>query len=125
MNGMLEKGQEENDDEQVQFAAYKQFCDETTLEKKRAIEEANEPFEVLEADMEVIEKMLEKGKEENEEQAQFAVHKQFCDDTIVAVVGVQAGENNPLAAVICTTQIKFDEEAEVKAYKQVCDDTLV
>merc|ERR1719408_957284 len=51
MNGMLEKGKKEKHDEQVQFAAYKQFCDDTSVEKKRAIEEANEQIEVLKADI--------------------------------------------------------------------------
>merc|ERR1719327_1583746 len=51
MNGMLEKGKKEKHDEQVQFAAYKQFCDDTTTEKKRAIAEANERIEVLKADI--------------------------------------------------------------------------
>jgi prefoldin subunit 5 len=51
MEGMLEKGKKEKHDEQVQFAAYKQFCDDTTVEKKRAIEEANEKIEVLKADI--------------------------------------------------------------------------
>merc|ERR1719387_1856867 len=51
MEGMLEKGKKEKHDEQVQFAAYKQFCDDTTVEKKRAIEEANERIEVLKADI--------------------------------------------------------------------------
>jgi prefoldin subunit 5 len=52
MNGMLEKGKKEKHEEQVQFAAYKQFCDDTTVEKKRAIEEANEQIDVLKADIE-------------------------------------------------------------------------
>merc|ERR1712008_281699 len=39
-------------DEQVQFAAYKQFCDDTTVEKKRAIAEANEKIDMLKADIE-------------------------------------------------------------------------
>merc|ERR1719262_1523561 len=51
MNGMLEKGKKEKHDEQVQFAAYKQFCDDTTVEKTRAIEEAEEKIEVLKADI--------------------------------------------------------------------------
>merc|ERR1719311_1338546 len=51
LNGMLEKGKKEKHDEQVQFAAYKQFCDDTTTEKKRAIEEANEMIEILKADI--------------------------------------------------------------------------
>jgi len=52
MNGMLEKGKKEKHGEQVQFASYKQFCDDTTVEKKRAIEEANEQIDVLKADIE-------------------------------------------------------------------------
>jgi len=52
MNGMLEKGKKEKHEEQVQFAAYKQFCDDTSVEKQRAIEEAEESIEVLKADIE-------------------------------------------------------------------------
>jgi len=51
MQGMLEKGKQEKHDEQVQFAAYKQFCDDTTVEKKRLIAEAEEKIEVLKADI--------------------------------------------------------------------------
>jgi prefoldin subunit 5 len=51
LNGMLEKGKKEKHDEQVQFAAYKQFCDDTTVEKKRAIAEAEETIGVLKADI--------------------------------------------------------------------------
>ena len=36
---MVEKGKKEKHEEQVQFAAYKQFCDDTTVEKQRAIKE--------------------------------------------------------------------------------------
>jgi len=52
MEDMLAKGKAEKHDEQVQFAAYKQFCDDTIVEKKRAIAEANEKIEVLKADIE-------------------------------------------------------------------------
>jgi cell division septum initiation protein DivIVA len=52
MQGMLDKGKKEKHDEQVQFAAYKQFCDDTTVEKKRRIAEAEEMIEKLEADIE-------------------------------------------------------------------------
>merc|ERR1719460_1767269 len=52
MNGMLEKGKKEKHEEQVQFAAYKQWCDDTSVEKKRDIEEANEKIEILKADIE-------------------------------------------------------------------------
>merc|ERR1719327_2472166 len=51
MEGMLEQGKKEKHEEQVQFAAYKQFCDDTEVEKKRAIAEANERIEVLKADI--------------------------------------------------------------------------
>jgi hypothetical protein len=42
MEGMSAKGKEEKHKEQVQFAAYKQFCDDTAVEKKRDIAEAEE-----------------------------------------------------------------------------------
>merc|ERR1712203_815573 len=45
-------GKAEKHDEQVQFAAYKQFCDDTTVEKQRAIKEANERIDILKADIE-------------------------------------------------------------------------
>merc|ERR1719240_1804794 len=51
MTGMLEKGKKEKHEEQVQYAAYKQFCDDTTVEKTRAIDEANQMIEVLKADI--------------------------------------------------------------------------
>jgi len=51
LEGMAAKGKSEKHDEQVQFAAYKQFCDDTSVEKKRAISEANEHIEVLKADI--------------------------------------------------------------------------
>lgn len=51
MNGMLEKGKAEKHDEEVQFAAYKQFCDDTRVDKERAIKEANNAIEKLNADM--------------------------------------------------------------------------
>merc|ERR1719174_432175 len=45
------RAKKEKHAEQVQFAAYKQFCDDTSVEKKRAISEANERIEVLKADI--------------------------------------------------------------------------
>merc|ERR1719313_1482200 len=47
----LLNGKKEKHEEQVQFAAYKQFCDDTSVEKQRAIEEANQMIEVLKADI--------------------------------------------------------------------------
>jgi len=52
LEGMSAKGKAEKHDEQVQFAAYKQFCDDTTVEKKRDIAEANEKIDMLKADIE-------------------------------------------------------------------------
>jgi len=51
MGGMLEKGKKEKHDEQVQFASFKQFCDDTTTEKQTAIADAEEQIEVLKADI--------------------------------------------------------------------------
>jgi hypothetical protein len=52
MDGMLAKGKKEKNDEQVQYAAYKQFCDDTTVEKERAISEAEEQISMLKATIE-------------------------------------------------------------------------
>jgi hypothetical protein len=51
MQDMVEKGKKEKHEEQVQFAAYKQFCDSVTIEKSKAIEEANQKIEDLKADI--------------------------------------------------------------------------
>jgi len=55
LNGMVEKGKKEKADEQKQFAAFKQFCDDTTVEKQRSIKEANEMIEILMADIQKYE----------------------------------------------------------------------
>merc|ERR1719396_30736 len=52
LESMLAKGKDQKHQEQVQFAAYKQFCDDTAVQKKRAIDEANEQIDVLKADIE-------------------------------------------------------------------------
>lgn len=49
MAGMLQKGKAEKHEEQVQFAAYKQFCDDTADKKRRAVEEAEEAVVTLKA----------------------------------------------------------------------------
>lgn len=51
MNGMLDKAKQAKHDEQVQFAAYKQFCDSTVAEKKRILKKTTETIEVLKADI--------------------------------------------------------------------------
>merc|ERR1719262_539253 len=55
MEGMVAKGKKEKQQEQVQFAAYKTFCDTTSAQKQKAIKEANEQMDVLKADIEKAE----------------------------------------------------------------------
>jgi chromosome segregation ATPase len=55
LNGMVEKGKKDKHEEQVQFASYKQFCDDTTVEKNRDIKESNQMIDVLKADIEKYE----------------------------------------------------------------------
>ena len=50
-NGMLEKVKAVKQSERVQFAAFKHFCDDTTVENMRAIAEANEMIHVLKSDI--------------------------------------------------------------------------
>jgi hypothetical protein len=49
--GMLEKGKKEKHEEQVQFASYKQFCENTEVSVKRNIKENDEKIEMLKADI--------------------------------------------------------------------------
>merc|ERR1719399_1962089 len=51
LTGMLEKGKKEKHEEQLQYNGFKQYCDDTTVEKTRAIDEANQMIEVLKADI--------------------------------------------------------------------------
>merc|ERR1719408_1224003 len=51
MKGMIEKGTKEKEAEQVQFSAYKAFCDSTVSAKQKAISDANDKMEVLQADI--------------------------------------------------------------------------
>merc|ERR1719420_2010748 len=55
MNNMVEKGTKEKQDEAVQFASYKTFCDNTVAAKQQAIAEAGEMIETLTADIEKYE----------------------------------------------------------------------
>jgi len=51
LSEMLNKAKTEKHEEQVQFAAYKQFCDDTSVEKERSVKEASEQIEMLKADI--------------------------------------------------------------------------
>merc|ERR1719456_1241855 len=55
LENMVEKGTKEKQDEQVQFASFKGFCDNTVSAKQKAIAEATEMIEVLTADIEKYE----------------------------------------------------------------------
>merc|ERR1719298_200843 len=55
MEGMVAKGKKEKQEEQVQFAAFKTFCDTTNSQKQKAIKEGNEQMLVLKADIESAE----------------------------------------------------------------------
>jgi len=55
MTSMVEKGKAERQAEQVQFAAFKGFCDNTIAAKQAAIAEATEEITVLTADIEKAE----------------------------------------------------------------------
>lgn len=52
MEGMEAKGKEEMHKEQVQFAAYKQWCDDTSASKAASIKEATSQIAILKADIE-------------------------------------------------------------------------
>jgi len=52
LSDMLAKGKETKQDEQVEFAKYKQFCESTRAEKTRSIEKAKDHITQLEADIE-------------------------------------------------------------------------
>merc|ERR1719272_1406088 len=51
MNGMLEKGKAEKNDEEVKFSAYSQWCDNQDRIKKKEIAEADEKIEKLNAEI--------------------------------------------------------------------------
>jgi hypothetical protein len=51
LEGMLTKAENEKHEEQVQFAGFKQFCDDVTHEKQIAIAQADAAIEKLEADV--------------------------------------------------------------------------
>lgn len=51
LSQMHKEGGEEKHKEQVQFAAFKQFCDDTTIAKERAIKQADQAIEILTADI--------------------------------------------------------------------------
>jgi len=55
LNGMADKGKQAMHEEQVQFAAYVQFCEDTTVEKHAAVKEATHQMEQLVASIQKAE----------------------------------------------------------------------
>jgi len=105
LTGMLEKGKKEKHEEQVQYAAYKQFCTGTTEEKQKAIKEANEMIEMLKADIQQFEAdaaLLSK---------EIGVHEQ--------VVAVMSGDMK--AATKVREIEKADYDATHKDYSESID----
>jgi len=64
MEGMLAKGKEDKKAEQVGYAAFKQFCEDTETETSRNIEEAEMKIETLKADIEKFKAEAARLKEE-------------------------------------------------------------
>merc|ERR1719424_183137 len=52
---MVEKGQAEKQEEATQFAAYKQFCDDTSASKRQSIQDGNAAIEMLQAEIQKAE----------------------------------------------------------------------
>jgi len=50
LTGMLQKGKEAKHAEEVQFATFKQFCDDTSVQKQRDVQAAEERIEFLKAE---------------------------------------------------------------------------
>merc|ERR1719421_1166710 len=115
MNGMLEKGKSEKQKEQVQYAAYKQWCDDTNREKSAAIAEATEMIEVLKADIqkytadaELLSKQIAKHEEDittwtNDQKADYdAAHTDLSEsidalERAIAVLKKQMGDKKQAA----------------------------
>jgi len=105
LENMQAKGKEEKHQEQVQFAAFKQFCDDTTTDKQRAIKEAEETIEVLKAD---ISKYISDAAQLTKE---IAAH----DEDIAAWTGDEKAATNVRAIE------KADYDAMHKDYSESVD----
>merc|ERR1719183_2860505 len=83
LDGMVAKGKAEKQDEQVQFASYKQWCDDTSNEKKANIAEANEMMDILAADAEKYEADAERLGHEIDELDHDLAH--IAEETKAAI----------------------------------------
>eukprot|EP00929_Paragymnodinium_shiwhaense_P046806 TRINITY_DN23812_c0_g1_i1.p1 TRINITY_DN23812_c0_g1~~TRINITY_DN23812_c0_g1_i1.p1 ORF type:complete len:705 (+),score=322.09 TRINITY_DN23812_c0_g1_i1:123-2237(+) len=64
LQGMLSAARTGAKEEAVQYAAYRQFCDDTTVEKQKAVQEADEKIEVLKAHIQKFDTEAERLAEE-------------------------------------------------------------
>merc|ERR1719313_1599855 len=94
MHGMLAQGKDEKHAEQVQYAAFQQFCEDTTAEKTRLIAEANEKIEKLKADIEMHQANAERLTKE------IAKHEED--------ISTWTGEINAATAVRETQKADYD-----------------
>jgi len=147
LNGMVEKGKKEKHEEQVQFAAYKQFCDDTSVEKHRDIKEANQMIEVLKADIQKYEadaaklareiavhdgdittwegdhKAANKVRE-IEHEDYVTTHKDYTESLDALAEGIdtvkkQAGDVKQAAAVLMQVKSKLIPEADKQMFESV------
>lgn len=94
MEGMVEKGKAEKQAEEVQFAEYKSFCDNTAANKKKAIAEANEKIEMLKADI----------QEAAADAARLSVEIKEHDDDI----GIWTGDEDAATKVRAIEKADYD-----------------
>merc|ERR1719487_2202213 len=52
LEGMSANAKKEKHEEQVKFAGFKQFCEDVTAEKEKAVETADKEIEIMEASVE-------------------------------------------------------------------------
>jgi len=96
LNDMVAKGEKDKQDEQVQFAKFKTFCDNTVDNKHRAIKEANELIETLEAD---IEKFRSEAHDLSKEIAEHDADISTWEGDLSAATKVREIENSDYRAM--------------------------
>merc|ERR1719305_1021048 len=119
MNGMLEKGKKEKYEEQVQFAAYKQFCDDTTVEKYTAtaaklskeIAEHEEDISVWNGDIKAATKVREIEKADYD-----ATHTDYSEsidalERAIAVLKKQMADKTQAALTQVAQQSRIPDKA--------------
>ena len=145
LQDMRSKGVAEKQDEQVRFAAYKQFCEDTSAEKKASIADAEEQIEQLEADIqkaesdaanlavdiEALDKDMAKWTKEKEtatairkkEKEDFAkTHKDYTeslDQLDRAIIALKAADVDRPQAEMLLQKVANLDKVPVKARRQL------